>query len=140
MLNEIIKGISMKLNLVFGDGCEIYQNNVEQGLKEPCFFIAVLKPEVTPLIGQRCIRLHPFDIQYFPAASGKNDEMFSVADRLLSEMDFITLPNGDLLHGTRISYEVVDGVLHFFVQYNMTVMKQTEKTPMDALTTRVKTQ
>ena len=38
MLNEIIKGISMALNAAFGDGYEIYQNDVEQGLKEPCFF------------------------------------------------------------------------------------------------------
>ena len=37
MLNEIIKGISMALNAAFGDGYEIYQNDVEQGLKEPCF-------------------------------------------------------------------------------------------------------
>ena len=34
MLNEIIKGISMALNAAFGDGYEIYQNDVEQGLKE----------------------------------------------------------------------------------------------------------
>ena len=40
MLNEIIKGISMALNAAFGDGYEIFQNDVEQGLKEPCFFIA----------------------------------------------------------------------------------------------------
>ena len=46
MLNEIVKGIAVQLNAVFGDGFEIYQNNVEQGLKEPCFFIAVLQPEL----------------------------------------------------------------------------------------------
>ena len=42
MLNEIVKGIAVQLNAVFGDGFEIYQNNVEQGLKEPCFFIFCL--------------------------------------------------------------------------------------------------
>ena len=58
MLNEIIKGISMALNAAFGDGYEIYQNDVEQGLKEPCFLIAVLQPESifrpTPAIMRRC--------------------------------------------------------------------------------------
>lgn len=44
MINEIIKGVSMKLNATFGAGYKIYQNDVEQGFKEPCFFIAVLKP------------------------------------------------------------------------------------------------
>lgn len=37
MLNEIITGISQKLNATFGDGYEIYENDVEQGLEEPCF-------------------------------------------------------------------------------------------------------
>ena len=32
----------MKLNAAFGAGYKIYQNDVEQGFKEPCFFIAVL--------------------------------------------------------------------------------------------------
>lgn len=48
MLNEIIKGTSIKLNTAFGDGHEIYSNDVEQGLSEPCFFIGVLKPELMP--------------------------------------------------------------------------------------------
>ena len=48
MLNEIIKGISMALNTAFGDGYEIYQNDVEQDLKEGCFFKQVLKPEHSP--------------------------------------------------------------------------------------------
>ena len=66
MLNEIIAGIAIRLNATFGDSYEIHQNTVKQGLKEPCFFIAVIKPEVTPLIGQRFIKVNPFDIQYFP--------------------------------------------------------------------------
>ena len=39
----------MKLNATFGAGYKIYQNDVEQGFKEPCFFIAVLKPDISPL-------------------------------------------------------------------------------------------
>ena len=37
----------MKLNATFGAGYKIYQNDVEQGFKEPCFFIAVLKPDIS---------------------------------------------------------------------------------------------
>ena len=51
MLTEIVKGISMALNAAFGDGYEIFQNDVEQGLEEPCFLIAVLQPEITPCLG-----------------------------------------------------------------------------------------
>lgn len=59
MLNEIIKGISMALNAALGDGYEIYQNDVEQGLKEPCFLIAVLQPEITPMLGRALYQAEP---------------------------------------------------------------------------------
>ena len=46
---------------------------------------------------------------------------------------FITLPNGDVLHGTSMSYEVEDGVLHFFVNFNLTLSRPSEETPMETL-------
>jgi len=47
MINNIITGISQKLDEEFnvnGDEYTIYTDGVEQGLKEPCFFIFSLKP------------------------------------------------------------------------------------------------
>ena len=44
-----------------------------------------------------------------------------------------TFPNGDVLHGTSMSYEVEDGVLHFFVNYNLTLRRPSEETPMETL-------
>ncbi|WP_148355324.1 phage tail terminator family protein [Anaerotruncus colihominis] len=139
MLNEIIKGISMALNTAFGDGYEIFQNNVEQGLKEPCFFISILKPEIIPMLGRRFIQRNPFDIQYFPTSPGNNAEMITAAETMIGALDFITLPGGDLLHGTSVNYEVVDNVLHFFVNYNLPVLKSTEQTYMETLETEVGT-
>ena len=104
MLNEIIKGISMALNAAFGDEYKIYQNDVEQGLTEPCFFIAVLKPEITPMLGRRFIQRNPFDIQYFPTFPGNNAEMITAAGTMVEALNFITLPGGDLLHGTSVNY------------------------------------
>ena len=42
MINSIIEGISASLNAEFGDDYTIYTENVEQGLKEPCFFISCI--------------------------------------------------------------------------------------------------
>ena len=53
MLNDLISGISIKLNAAFGDGYKIYTNDVKQGLKEPCFFVAVLEPTRKQIIGRR---------------------------------------------------------------------------------------
>lgn len=133
MLNEIIKGVSMKLNATFGDEYKAYENDVSQGLNPPCFFIGVLKPELSPLIGWRYLSINPLDVRFIPVDSGCNDEMFRVAAELLEALEFITLPSGDLLHGTGMNYEVVDGVLHFFVSYNLTMIKPAEEIPMETL-------
>ena len=135
MLSEIIDGIAVVINSIFGDEIEIYKDNVTQGLKEPCFFVAILKPEVTPLIGTRSIRNNSFDIQYFPKES--NTEMLDVAEKLINSLEFITLLNGDILHGTGVSYEIIDNVLHFFISYNLTMIKVTDKTNMETLETDI---
>lgn len=139
MVNEIIKGVSMKLNATFGDHYKIYRNDVKQGLKRPCFFIAVLKPELSPLIGWRYMSRNPLDVHYIPADSGNNAEMYTVADDLMESLEFITLPNGDQLHGTSMNFEVVDGVLHFFVNYNLPLIKLAEGTSMNTLNVAVGT-
>ena len=133
MINEIIKGVSMKLNAAFGAGYKIYQNDVEQGFKEPCFFIAVLKPDIAPLQKNRFMNRNPLDVHYFPTSRRNNSEMFKVAGDLMECLEFITLPNGDVLHGTSMSYEVEDGVLHFFVNFNLTLSRPSEETPMETL-------
>ena len=134
MVNELLNGISIKLNQVFGDGYEIYgDTDVIQGLKEPCFFISVLNPSQTKMIGQRYFREYPFDVQFFPINSGDNVELQEVASELFLALEYITLLNGDLVHGTLMSYEVVDGVLHFKVNYNMFLKNVEPKDNMETI-------
>lgn len=123
MVNDLIDGISIKLNQVFGDGKRIYSETVKQGLKEPCFFIAVLNPSQIQVVGNRYFRQHSFDVHYFPAVQDSKNELHEVASLLFDALEYITLINGDLVHGTEMRYETVDGVLHFFVDYNMYVRK-----------------
>ena len=123
MVNDLIDAISIKLNQVFGDGKRIYSETVKQGLQEPCFFIAVLNPLQTQMIGNRYFRQHPFDIHYFPAIRDSKNELQGMASDLFNVLEYITLTTGDLVHGTEMHYEIVDGILHFFVNYNMIVRK-----------------
>ncbi len=139
MVGEILTGISIKLNQVF-EGCEIYgDSDVVQGLTEPCFFIAVLNPSQTKLIGQRYFREHPFDVQYFPEEAGDNAELHDVASELFEALEYITLLNGDLVHGTSMEYEVIDGVLHFRVNYNMFLKKELVQDEMETIDVDAKT-
>ena len=48
MVNRIIDGISIRINEVFGDDYEIYSEDIEQGFKEPCFFILPLNQKKSP--------------------------------------------------------------------------------------------
>jgi hypothetical protein len=123
MINKIIDGISIKLNQVFGDGVRIYSEDVKQGLNEPCFFIAVLNPSQVNMIGKRSFRQHPFDVHYFPAVQDNNNEIQSMASDLYDALESITLIDGDLVRGSKMNHESIDGVLHFFVNFDMFVNK-----------------
>lgn len=133
MVNDLIDGISIKLNQVFGDGKKIYSESVKQGLKEPCFFIAVLNPLQTQIIGNMYLRQQPFDVHYFPTIQGSKNELHAMASDLFIALEYVTLINGDLVHGTKMNYEIVDDVLHFFVNYDMRIRKV--ETPTDSMGT-----
>lgn len=133
MLNSIINGIAIKLNQVFGDGFEIYTESVEQGLNEPCFFIFILPSSQDQVIGKRYFRRHPFDIHYFPSTKDKNAEILDVVESLNDVLEYVPM-DVDLVHGTKMHHEVVDGVLHFFVEYNFHVIKETDTDdPMETI-------
>ena len=133
MINELIDGISVKLNAVFGDGKNIYSEKVEQGLEVPCFFIALLAVSQTPRLKGRYLRRHSFDISYYPEATAINSEMEAVADSLFEALEYITLANGDKLRGAAMSYKIADGVLRFFVSYEVHVVRVEALEDMDSI-------
>lgn len=130
MLNKIITGISQKLDEEFNteenQDYTIYTENVEQGLEEPCFFIFSLKPSNRQLVGNRYERKYPFDIHYFPKDEDNyNNEINEVTERLFTALEYITVDN-NLVRGTNMNAEIVDNVLHFFIDFNMIVRKEVE--------------
>ena len=134
MVNEIISGVSMKLNETFGDGYRIYQNDVKQGLMEPCFFIAVLEPLHRPYLGRRRQITTPLDIHFFPEKNGDNKTMLEVADELFSALEYITTTDGeDMLRGREMRYSIQDSVLHFFVSYSVILNEHTAEDAMEEL-------
>ncbi len=133
MINDIITGISLKLNEHFGDGYRIYKNDVKQGLKEPCFFIAVLAPSRTDQLGERWRMDMPFDVQYIPKAEGDNAELYDVEVTLMDILSSITLPDGSSYRGRNIYCETVDSVLHVFVTYTAWLRRRADGILMNEL-------
>ena len=123
MINSIIESISISLNAEFGDKYKIHREEKKQGLKEPCFFVQCLNPTEKLFFWKRYFRQNQFCIQYFPEDKlhGKQ-ECYAVGERLFSCLEYLEV-GGELVMGTKRKYEVVDGILHFFVNYDLFVYK-----------------
>jgi hypothetical protein len=129
MINKIIDGICEALDSEFG--YEIYTETIEQGLQEPCFSVLCLNPTVGQVLGDRYFRTNQFCVHYFPESNKKRSECSSAMERLFNVLELITV-DGDLVRGTEMHGEIDDGVLHFFVNYDMYVYKETEERPVMA--------
>lgn len=122
MLNETITGISQQLDQVFGYQVNI--NSIKQGLVEPCFLITTLKGSHGQIIGNLYLRKQSFDILYYP--KDKDDvttETNAIIASMEMEMEYINV-NGAIVRGTKMNSEVIDNVLHFFVNYDLRIRKE----------------
>ena len=127
MVNEIVDGISVALSDAF-DGITIYSESVAQGLQEPCFFILNLTAEEVRLLGNRAKRNIAFDIHYFPKSKvAPKSECQTVAERLYPVMREVTLLDGSKVLGLGLNHEIVDGVLHFNVEFKPTIVYVNER-------------
>ena len=129
MLNTIMEAISVALDAEFGDGYEIYIEEISQDMGGHAFFIQCLNPTEELFFWKRYFRKNQFCIQYFPENKlhGK-EECYAVGERLFSCLEYLDV-GGDLVMGTKRKYEVVDGILHFFVNYDLFVYKVAEPVP-----------
>lgn len=134
MLNLIFDGIVAKLIEAFGDGYKIYQEQVKQGLKTPCFLISCVNPTNEQFLGNRYYRTNLFSVQYFPQSNtDAKAECWEVQDTLYEALEYINVGE-DLQRGTGMRGEFVDDILTFFVSFNMFVYKPTDEDVMETLT------
>lgn len=137
MINSITQAISVSLNAEFGDEYTIYTESVEQGLCEPCFFVFCINPTNRVFFGKRYFRENGFCLQYLPGDKDQaREECNAVAERLYTCLEYITVA-GDLIRGTKMSYEVVDGVLSFFVNYDLFCYKAVPSDAMEKISESV---
>lgn len=123
MISSIIKGISVAINTEFGDGYTIYTESIEQGLKEPCFFISCLNPTNKVFFGERYFRTNQMCIQYIPTnTSVEKEECNAVVERLFNCLEYITVGE-EPVRGSKMNSEIIDGILNFFVNYDLFIMK-----------------
>ena len=129
MINAIIAGISTALYREFG--YENHMEEIKQGLSEPCFFISCVSPESRRYLGKLHRRTCQFVIQYFPKSENSwRAECNDTAERMQWCLETI-YADGVPLCGTKMKYEIVEGTLHFFVNYDGFVYEITDEALME---------
>ncbi len=126
-INDIIDGVSVKIDRLFGDEYTIYTNNVKQGLEMPCFFIKSLPSSKQKLIGNRYENTTNLVIHAMLKDSKDIIEKLNDIAEKLYELEYIELLNKDLLKGYDMKTEISDEVLLFFVTYKYFTYKEVQK-------------
>lgn len=111
---KILDGITLALRGEYPES-HIYDDEVRQGLRPGDFNVILISTSQQQIVGERYKRIPLFDVLYFPKKG--REECYAVADTLSLLLNVISLPEGDLLRGTGMDFEVVDNVLHFYVRY-----------------------
>ena len=138
MINSIIEAISIALDAEFNpdnsEKYEIHTEEIKQDLKEPCFFIASLNPSSTLFRGSRYFKGNNFVIQYFPETDKKQHECQEVAERMDDCLEFITcIGDSKPIMASNMKHEVVDGVLNYFVNYDLYAVKTKVNETMETM-------
>ncbi len=132
MTNQIIEAITTAIGNEFGDGYNIYIEQIEQELDEPCFFVHQINGKHDLFLWNRYHDTHHFDVQYFPGTESIQTECNGVSDRLEQALEYIFMYDSEQqleekpIRGTNMHSDIQDGVLHFFIDYNGFVIKQVE--------------
>lgn len=120
MVNKLLNAVTKQLGTTFGKNYRYYLEDVEQGLKKPCFTVDVLIPiqrSKSPVLYDRTM---PMVIHYFSDSETKlKNNCYTMVERILECLEYLPFEN-TLIRGENISYQIVDDVLQVFITYRFT--------------------
>lgn len=96
----------------------IYQNDVKQGLEQPCFFIIPLSSDVSKLPMNRMKFTFPIQLTFIAPDNSNKAYLLDVAEDILINLDVLTLKDGFMVRTLDKSFEIVDGVLQISIKYS----------------------
>ena len=130
MINSIIESIIVSLQEEFGDTVQSYREEGLQEFQKPCFLVRNVSHSCRLFLGKRYFRKNQFCIQFFPDTKEKENEVYNdAAKRLTSCLEYLKADDG-LVRGTNMKYEITEGILHFFVNYDMFVYRLAADVPV----------
>ena len=139
MVNSILNAVTKQLGTTFGNKYRYYIEDVEQGLKKPCFTVDVLIPlqrSKSPVLYDRTM---PLVIHYFSDSENNlKQDCYSVGEQVVECLEYLPFKN-TTIRGESISYKIVDDVLEVFITYKFTtrLITETEEVSVEELTTGI---
>ena len=125
-INRIIEGLGAKLHAL--TGYPVYVDFKKNNVQFPCFRLKLLEQSSEHVLGGRYMQEHRFDIWYIlndaDEVTDSRKEIHEMAEALFMALEYIILEDGTQVRGEEMSYRVTDGILHFFVAYNVFVLKE----------------
>ena len=138
MVNSFLQAVTKQLGTTFGTKYHYYMEDVEQGLKKPCFTVDLLTPtqrSKSPVLYDRTM---PLVVHYFSDSKNNlKEDCYNIGERLVECLEYLPFQN-TLIRGENISWKLEDDVLQGFVTYKFTTRLVTEiEDPMDSFTETV---
>lgn len=127
LAGDLIKSALARRLAALFPGITIYKEKVEQGLKYPSFFILQLNvTQEGDLIPYRWLNFQ-MNIRYRPTKdyNSKRSELDQLGLDMLDGLEEVEV-EGKPLRGRDMNYEIIDGVLQFFINFRMRVKKEQE--------------
>lgn len=126
MVNSFLNAVTKQLGTTFGTNYHYYVEDVEQGLKKPCFTVDLLIPlqrSKSPVLYDRTM---PLVVHYF---SDSKDNLkancYEIGERLVECLEYLPFKE-TVIRGEDISWQIVDDVLQVFITYKFTTRLVTE--------------
>ena len=123
MVNSILTAVTKQLGSTFGGDYRYYVEDVEQGLKQPCFTVDMSNPlqrSKSPVLYDRTM---PLVIHYFSdSVTNAKEDCYAIAERAIECLEYLPFLN-TTLRGENISWQLTDDVLQIFITYKFTTTK-----------------
>ncbi|TCJ04098.1 phage tail terminator family protein [Cytobacillus praedii] len=120
-INDMRKAVMATLKTYFSS-ITIYEEQ-KQGVEGPCFFVKLLSTKQIREINRRYKRSHSYDIAYLPGSASTMDEVDVIAEQLYRYLEYIEV-SGSLIHALSMRHEIIEGIFHFFIDYDFYVVKE----------------
>lgn len=136
IINDLRIAIQQTLDSAYPN-IDLYSESIKQDFEEPCFFIKVISSSQDKQLNNRYKQSILFDIHYFSdKEEDLNKDCLDVANNLYKVLEYVEI-DGHKYRSLKMNHKVIDGVLHFMLQFNYNILKVIKHNKMKELEVKV---